>query len=51
MCLHLFVAVEKGHGLTRDHNHQCPTDLFVTGWDRGRPAAMDITMTSPLLSS
>ena len=45
---HLSVAVEKGHGLTRDHNHQRPADLFVTGWDRGRPAAMDITVTSPL---
>ena len=45
---HLSVAVEKGHGLTRDHNRQRPADLFVTGWDRGRPAAMDITVTSPL---
>ena len=45
---HLSVAVEKGHGLARDHNHQCPADLLVTGWDRGRPAAMDITVTSPL---
>ena len=46
---HLSVAVEKGHGLTRDHNRQRPADLLVTGWDRGRPAAMDITVT--LLSS
>ena len=45
---HLSVAVEKGHGLTRDHNRQRPADLLVTGWDRGRPAAMDITVTSPL---
>ena len=30
------------------HNRQCPADLLVTGWDRGRPAAMDITVTSPL---
>ena len=44
---HLSVAVEKSHGLTRDHNHQRPADLLVTGWDRGRPAAMDITVTSP----
>ena len=45
---HLSVAVEKGHGLTRDRNHQRPADLLVTDWDRGRPAAMDITVTSPL---
>ena len=45
---YLSVGVEKGHGLTRDHNHQCPADLLVTGWDKGRPAAMDITVTSPL---
>ena len=40
--------MEKGHGLTRDHNHQRPADLLVTGWDRGRLAAMGITVTSPL---
>ena len=45
---HLSVAVQKGHGLKRDRNHQCPPDLLVTGWDRGRPAAMDISVTSPL---
>ena len=45
---HLSVAVEKGHGLTGDRNHQCPADLLVTGWDRRRPAAVDITVTSPL---
>ena len=45
---HLSVAVEKSHGLTRDHNHQRPADLLVISWDRGRPAAMDITVTSPL---
>ena len=39
---HLSLAVEKGHGLTRDHNRQRPADLLVTGWDRVRPAAMDL---------
>ena len=27
---HLSVAVEKGHALTRDHNHECPTDLHIS---------------------
>ena len=30
---HLSVAVEKGHGLKRDRNHQHPADLLVTEVD------------------
>ena len=41
-------AQEKGHGPTRDLHHESPADWLVTGWDRGIPAAMDITVTSPL---
>ena len=31
---HLSVTVEKGHGLTRDHNHTGPDDVLIAGWDR-----------------
>ena len=41
------MGVEKGHELN-DHSHTPPTDILITEWDRGKPAAMDITMTSPL---
>ena len=40
--------MEKGHGLTRDHSHTRPAYVLIAGWDRGRPAALDITVTSPL---
>ena len=26
----------------------CPADIVVHGWDRGKPAAFDVTVTSPL---
>ena len=45
---HLSVSVEKGHGLTRDHSHTRPADVLIAGWDRGKPAAFDVTVTSPL---
>ena len=45
---HLSVSVEKGHGLTRDHCHTRPADVLIAGWDRGRPAAFDVTVMSPL---
>ena len=45
---HLSVTVEKGHGLIRDHNHTRPADVLIEGWDRGKPAAFDVTVTSPL---
>ena len=37
-----------GSGLTPDHNHSRPADVLVEGWERGKPAAFDITVTSPL---
>ena len=40
---HLSVSVEKGHGLTRDHSHTRPADVLIAGWDRGRPAAFNIS--------
>ena len=37
-----------GHGLTRDHNQARLADILIAGWDRGKPAALYITVTSPL---
>ena len=34
-------------GFTPDHSHSRP-DVLVAGWERGKPAAFDITVTSPL---
>ena len=45
---HLSAIVEKGHGLMRDHSHTKPVDVLIAGWDRGKPAAFDVTVTSPL---
>ena len=45
---HLSVRVEAGHGMCHDNNHSRPADVLVEGWERGQPAALDITVTSPL---
>ena len=45
---HLSVRVEAGHDMCRDNNHSSPADVLVEGWERGQPAALDITVTSPL---
>ena len=45
---HLSVRLEKDNGLTRDLDHTRPADILIAGWDRGKPAALDITITSPL---
>ena len=34
--------------MCRDNNHSRPADVLVEGWERGQPAALDITVTSPL---
>ena len=45
---HLSVRVsEVGYGLSRDHINTRPANVLVQGWDRGKPAAFDITVTSP----
>ena len=46
-CRHAHL-IEMGSGLTPDHNHSRPADVFVEGWERGKPAAFDITVISPL---
>ena len=48
---HLSVSVERGHGLTRDLAHTRPADILIAGWDRGKPAALDLIITSPLCSA
>ena len=45
---HLPVRVEVGYGLSGDHINTRPADVLVQGWDRGKPAAFDITVTSLL---
>ncbi|KAL5500176.1 hypothetical protein EMCRGX_G011690 [Ephydatia muelleri] len=45
---HLSVRVEVGYGLARDHMNSRPADILVQGWNRGKPAAFDVTVTSPL---
>ena len=37
-----------GYGLTSDHVNSRPADVLVQGWDRGKPAAFDVTVASPL---
>ena len=44
---HLSVRVKVGYGLARDPNISTPF-LLVQGWDRGKPAAFDVTVSSPL---
>ena len=45
-CAHLPVKVEVGYGLGRDNVNFCPADVLVQCWDRGKPAAFDVTVTS-----
>eukprot|EP00731_Ephydatia_muelleri_P010464 Em0005g1050a len=45
---HLSVKVEAGYNLTPDHSHTRPADVLVQNWSRGRSAAFDICVTSPL---
>ncbi|KAL5457666.1 hypothetical protein EMCRGX_G034950 [Ephydatia muelleri] len=45
---HLSVRVEAGHSMYRDNNHSRLADVLVEGWERSQPAALDITVTSPL---
>ena len=46
--IHLPVSVEVRYGLSGDHLNPLPADVLVQGWDRGKPAAFDITVTSRL---
>ena len=48
---HLGVRVESGSGLTPDLSHTWPEDVLVLSWERGKHAAFDIMVTSPLIPS
>ena len=41
-------CVEAGSGLGHDQRRTRPADVLVPGWMLGKPAAFDITVTSPL---
>ena len=45
---YLSVRSEVGRGLLGTHNYTRPADVLVDGWDRAKPAAFDVTVTSPL---
>ena len=48
---HLSVSVERGHGLTSVLPHTRPADALIAGWDRGKSAALDLSITSPPCSA
>ncbi|KAL5500007.1 hypothetical protein EMCRGX_G011492 [Ephydatia muelleri] len=48
---HLGVRVESGSGITPDLSRTRPADVLVLNWERGKHAALDITVTSPLIPS
>ena len=48
---HLNVKVEAGSNLTHDHSHTRPADILVPNWSLGKPAAFDLSVTSPLNSN
>ena len=45
---HLGVQVEMGSHVTPNHSHTCPADLLVPNWVLGKPAAFNLSVTSPL---
>ena len=45
------VQVEAGAGLSTDLSQSRPADIIVQDWDRGKPAALDISVVSPLNSN
>ena len=45
---HLAARLEAGSGLTPSLDHARPADVLVRNWAQGKPAAFDITVTSPL---
>ena len=44
---HLSVKVEAGSNLSKDHSHTRPADILVPNWSLGKPAAFDLSVTSP----
>ncbi|KAL5473798.1 hypothetical protein EMCRGX_G028354 [Ephydatia muelleri] len=48
---HLSAKVEGGSNLTHDHTHSRPANILVRNWSVDKPAAFDLSVTSPLNSS
>ena len=44
---HLSFKVEAGSNLTHDHSHTRPADILVPNWSLGKPAAFNLSVTSP----
>ena len=51
MPMHLGVRLKLGSGLTTDLSHTRPADVLVLNWERGKHAAFDIMVISPLIPS
>ena len=45
---HIAATLEAGSGLTPGLDHTRPADMLAGDWALGKPAAFDITVTSPL---
>ena len=45
---HLGVQVDVGSNVTRNHNHTRPADLLVPNWVLGKPAVLNLSITSLL---
>ena len=43
--------VEAGSGLGHEGHRTRPADILIPHWDLGKPAALDLTVTSTLKSS
>ena len=44
----LSIHLEVGHNLTPDHSNTRPADILIPHWCMGKPAALDLSVTSPL---
>ena len=45
---HLSVRVKAGRGLLGVNSNSRPADVLINEWERVKPAAFDLTVTSPL---
>ena len=43
--------METGSNLSQDRSHTHPADILVPNWSLGKPAAFDLSVTSPLNSN
>ena len=52
-CRHARVTaqVEAGSGFGHEKNNTRPADVLISNWSLGNPAAVDLTITSPLNST